>query len=87
MPSRPNPSHVGTTISFSLTQAGDARLAIYDVQGRLIRTLMDGWQQVGAQSVVWDGRDDKGAPTPSGIYLYRLDAEGGNLVRKLIRLQ
>jgi hypothetical protein len=87
MPSRPNPSRAETMIPFSLTRAGNARLAIYDVQGRLVRSLVDGWQRAGRQSVVWDGRDDGGGVVASGAYLYRLDAEGSNLVRKLIRLQ
>jgi hypothetical protein len=87
MPSRPNPSRAEVTISYSLSQAGPARLAIYDVQGRLVRSLIDGWRQAGGDAVVWDGRNDQGKPVSSGIYFYRLDAEGQSNVRKLMKLE
>lgn len=87
MPCRPNPSHDGVTISFSLTEAGSAQLMIYDVTGRQVRSLVNGQCPAGVQSIVWDGRDNRGAISPSGIYFYRLDAEGKSDERKLMRIQ
>ncbi|MBD3162892.1 MAG: T9SS type A sorting domain-containing protein, partial [Candidatus Eisenbacteria bacterium] len=86
MPSRPNPSQGGATISFSLERAGKVRLVLYDVQGRAVRTLVDGERSAGAHSILWDGRDGRGGRVSSGIYFTRLEANGKTEVRKLIRL-
>ncbi|MFB3910215.1 MAG: C25 family cysteine peptidase [Candidatus Eisenbacteria bacterium] len=87
-PSRPNPARAaGTTIRFSLPSAAVARLAVYDVSGRLVRELVHGSRQAGNQTVVWDGRDGVGSRVPSGLYFYRLDAAGQRQVQKLIVLQ
>jgi hypothetical protein len=86
MPSRPNPSRGDVTITYSLPQAGEAHLAIYDVQGRLVRNLVNRWLPAGKQSLVWDGRDEDGTNAPAGVYFYRLDADGRSRLRKLIRL-
>lgn len=87
MPSRPNPCHGGVTIAFSLANEADAQLSVYDVTGRQVRCLISGQCPAGVQSVVWDGRDNRGAIAPSGIYFYRLDAEGRSDVQKLMRIQ
>jgi hypothetical protein len=84
---RPNPTRSGATIDFSLEKAGTARLAIYDVQGRLVRRLVDGARAAGPQSILWDGRDEKGDPAASGIYLLRLQGNGREQVRKIVRLE
>jgi hypothetical protein len=85
---RPNPcSSGGTSIGFSLARSGTARLLVFDVQGRTVRRLVDGTCPAGFQSVVWDGTDDRGTTVPSGIYLYRLEADGRANVRKLIRVE
>ena len=70
----PNPFSPTTGIRFWLAQEGNVRLSIYDVAGRLIRTLVDGGIQAGSHSVAWDGRDEKGREMPSGLYFYRMTA-------------
>ena len=85
---RPNPFTSGAvTIGFSLARPATARLLVFDVQGRMIRRLVDGSRSAGWQTVLWDGRDDRGTLQPSGIYFYRLDSEGLSEVRKLIRVE
>ena len=79
----PNPFNPSTVIRFSLPLAGHARLAIYDVLGRRLRTLVDGMQPAGAQQVTWDGRNEAGASVASGVYFYRLEANGLSQTRKL----
>ncbi len=51
-------------------------LTIYDVSGRLIRRLVNGTYPAGVHQVVWDARDESGAPVASGVYLYRLNVRG-----------
>ncbi|MDM7916993.1 MAG: T9SS type A sorting domain-containing protein [Candidatus Eisenbacteria bacterium] len=65
----PNPFHSTTQILLSGPAGSDLRL--YDAQGRLVRTLAS----PGAR-VLWDGTDDRGAPVPGGVYLYRIDGGG-----------
>ncbi|NUO79739.1 T9SS type A sorting domain-containing protein, partial [candidate division KSB1 bacterium] len=60
-----------------------ATLAVYNILGRRVRTLVDGVQAAGEQRVTWDGRDDEGAAVTSGIYFYRLEANGLTQTRKL----
>lgn len=70
----PNPFHEFTTIQCSMPQAGPVTLAINDVAGRRVRTLLDGAVGAGDWSFVWDGRDDAGRAVASGVYFYRLQA-------------
>jgi hypothetical protein len=82
--SSPNPAAPKTAIRFSLGQAGHARLAIYDVQGREVIRLLDGARPAGEQTAAWNGRDQNQQPVPSGVYFYRLEAEGRSMSRRLV---
>jgi hypothetical protein len=72
----PNPFNPRTTIRFDLPDAGQARLAVYDVAGRLVKVLVEGETLAGSHEAVWDGRDASGRAVPSGSYLARLVAGG-----------
>ncbi len=72
----PNPFNPATAISFYLSESLNTSLVVYDALGRTVRTLVDGPCVAGMHVVLWDGRDDTGAPVSSGIYLYRLTAGG-----------
>ena len=74
----PNPFNAGTTITFNVP-ANDAgsttvTLAIYDVQGRMIRTLAHGEYDTGSHTFQWNGMTDEGNMAASGIYFYRMIA-------------
>jgi hypothetical protein len=79
----PNPFRPPTAIEFALPAASRARLAIYTVEGRLVRTLVDRIAPAGEHQVAWDGRDAAGREQPAGIYFYRLDSAAGSATRKL----
>ncbi len=83
-PNYPNPFNPQTTIAFSLPQAGHARLSIYDVTGRLVRTLLDGALAAGPQTAVWDGTDAAGRGAASGTYLYRLETSDRVISRAMV---
>ena len=68
----PNPFSPRTRISFTLPEAGQARLAVYDVAGREVTVLVDEHRGVGTWSTDWDGTDRHGAPVAGGMYFYRL---------------
>lgn len=72
----PNPFNPRTTLRFDLPQSGTARLAVYDLAGRLVRTLVDGSLPQGANEIAWDGRDAAGRPVGTDAYVARLEAGG-----------
>ena len=65
----PNPFNPTTTIAFTLDRSGPVKLRVYDVQGRLVRTLVDGRRAEGRNLVEWDGTDDAGRGLPSALGL------------------
>lgn len=79
----PNPFNPSTVIRFALPQAGQMRLAVYNILGHRIRMLMEGVRPAGEFQVTWDGRDEAGRQVASGIYFYRLEAQGQRQTRKL----
>ena len=68
----PNPFNQSTLIPFMLYQPADITITIYDATGRQIRELHPGILQKGSHSLRWDGKDDRGQPVSSGVYIYRL---------------
>jgi hypothetical protein len=73
----PNPLHGQAHVSYTLHQPGRVRLEIYDLQGRLVRRLIDRVQTPGRYEIVWDGCDDRALRVPSGVYYARLDDDAG----------
>jgi Peptidase family M1 domain/Peptidase M1 N-terminal domain/FlgD Ig-like domain len=82
-----NPSRSGARISFNLPADGDVRLAVYDTQGRKIRSLFDATMTAGERSLSWDGATDSGAPITAGVYYIRLETEKQQQVRPLLILR
>jgi len=68
----PNPFNPQTAIQYVTATTGLAHLAVYDIQGRLIRTLFGGSLLAGSHTTVWDGRADNGDAASSGVYFAKL---------------
>jgi len=83
----PNPFNASTTISFSLWDAGDVRLAIYDIAGRLVSVLVEGEMESGNHSVVWSGEDRAGETLSSGIYFYSLESRTEKTANRMLFLK
>jgi M6 family metalloprotease-like protein len=84
---QPNPFNPSTQIQFVLPEASRVRLAVYDVQGRLVTTLVDGDRPSGLNEVRWNGRSARDEPVATGVYFYRLEAGKRVLTRKLLLLK
>jgi hypothetical protein len=81
----PNPFNATTVIDYRLDKATTVFIGVYDMQGRLIRTLMDGTpHQAGAHTVVWDARDNRGQFVSSGVYICRMEAGNIKLSTKMV---
>ncbi|MBP2681257.1 MAG: protein up-regulated by thyroid hormone-putative PQQ-dependent glucose dehydrogenase [Candidatus Krumholzibacteriota bacterium] len=72
----PNPFNPETRILFTLREAGLAEIAVFDVTGRRVRLLLRRPFEPGPHEIIWDGRDDHGVETPSGVYFCRLMVDG-----------
>jgi hypothetical protein len=83
----PNPFNPSTTIRFTVPVPEMASLRIYDVRGRLVRSLVDGPQPAGECSAVWDGVDSAGSPAASGVYFVRLESGGQAQTKKILLLK
>jgi hypothetical protein len=75
LPAQPNPFNPRTELRFALTAPQVVSLKIYDLQGRLVRTVVDNQSYAaGTQGVDWDGTRDDGQRVSSGVYLVRMTA-------------
>jgi hypothetical protein len=84
----PNPFNPSTTIAFDLAKPSMVRIGIYDVSGRLVRTLVDRGMEAGSHEVGWNGMNNSGVGVPSGLYFYRMTtSEGFTATRKMILLR
>jgi hypothetical protein len=85
-PARPNPFSANTDIHFTLSRDSQVRLEIFDVAGRLVRTLVDEPRELGEHSATWDGRTQNGATASAGVYFYRLHTSDVTQTRKIVRI-
>ena len=76
----PNPFNPMTTIAFTLDRSGPVKLQVFDVQGHLVRTLVNEIRTAGPYRVDWDGKDNAGRTAAAGLYMYRLAA--GDVVQQ-----
>ncbi|HOX25994.1 MAG TPA: S8 family serine peptidase [Candidatus Krumholzibacteria bacterium] len=72
----PNPFNPLTEVVFDLARGGPVQLAVYDLRGRLVRRLLDDAVEPGRHRLRWDGRDEGGRETPSGVYVCRFRGDG-----------
>ncbi len=80
---QPNPFSPATRIVFNLERPGPVSLLVYDLRGRLVDVLVDGWMRQGAHGLTWDGTDLQGRAASPGIYFYVLESEGVRLTRRM----
>ncbi len=83
-PNFPNPFNPSTMISFDLPRTAVVQVAIYNLDGRLVRTLLSEERGAGTHEVEWDGADGSGHRAASGTYLYRVKAGAYEINRKML---
>jgi flagellar hook assembly protein FlgD len=80
----PNPFRSSATIAFTMPADGRARIDVFNVNGRRIRTVLDDMCEAGPNEVTWDGCDPSGAELASGVYFYRLETAAGSETKKML---
>lgn len=83
----PNPFNPETSIQFQLPVDSDIELAIYNVLGQKIRSLVSTRKKAGYCTVEWDGKNEEGICVSSGIYLYKLRANNFTQIRKMLLMR
>lgn len=83
----PNPFNSATQIRFALSSRSRVRIEIFNILGQRIRTLANGELGAGCKEVSWDGTDDQGQPTPSGVYFCKIKAGEFSHSRKMLLLK
>lgn len=85
--SYPNPFGPTTTIDYVVREPAHVELAVYDVLGQRVRTLVDGVETAGTYSVEWRGDDDSGSALPTGVYVGRIRIGEAEAVRTMVRVR
>jgi hypothetical protein len=83
----PNPFNPSTKIAYSIPADGHVELMVYDVAGRLVRTLVDEPRRANRYTAVWDGKDNRGTAVASGVYFYRIQAGKYRATKKMVVLK
>ena len=84
---RPNPFNACATVAYTAGKGGMVEITVYDVSGRLVRTLVNQFVPAGVREVVWDGRSDSGVRVASGLYFCRLRTGDVVETKKMVLLR
>ena len=85
--SYPNPFSNSTTIEFDMPATEKINMVILDIRGRVVRKLINNEERFGFQSIEWDGKNDDGDDSSSGVYFYQIRSNNFNAVGKLLYLK
>ena len=83
----PNPFNPRTKISFQLAEPGVAKVEVFNAQGRLVKSLHSGQLDAGPHDVIWQGDTDDGDQAVTGLYFYKLSANGASETKKMLLLK
>ena len=83
----PNPFNPETTISYSMKEAGDVRIDIYNLKGQRVKTLVNEFANEGAHQIVWNGQDDSNNSCASGLYFYKMTSGSYSKTNKMILMK
>ena len=83
----PNPFNPTTTIAFSIAKKGPVKMQLFDIDGRLVKTLVDEEMAPGQYKVVWNGENRSGSTVASGVYFVRLRAASFESTKKMLLIR
>ena len=83
----PNPFNPITKFSYGIPREFKVRITIYDINGRVVKTLIDDKQLAGKRSLTWDAKSDAGIPVATGLYFYRMESGDFQSTKKMIFLK
>ena len=84
----PNPFNPSTTLPVAVPHTAEISVKVYNILGEEVRTVFAGQVEAGRHWIVWDGKNDAGAPVATGVYLARLTADAGvSMVKKMLLMK
>lgn len=83
----PNPFNPKTTVAYEVPQSSQVTIRVYDVAGKLVRTLVDGTVEPGRYAATWDGRNDAGGTVGSGVYFCTMQTPAYNATHKMVLMK
>ena len=83
----PNPFNPNTSMNFDLPKDGLVNITIYDMMGRVVKTLVNGSQTAGFKSIRWNATNDRNEPVSAGLYIYTIQAGDFRQTRKMVLLK
>jgi hypothetical protein len=86
-PNYPNPFNPVTTLRYDLPVSSDILIRIYDINGRVVKTIFSGYKKAGHNTAVWDAKNDIGEPVSAGMYLYLIQTSEFRKTKKMLLLK
>jgi flagellar hook assembly protein FlgD len=83
----PNPFNPVTNIAYSIQEAGNVTLEVYNLRGQLVKTLVNDVRESGDHTATWTGKDDSGKSVASGVYFYKMKASNYTSTKKMILMK
>lgn len=87
LPAYPNPFNPITTITYHLPEKADVSLVIYNCMGQFVQELESGHQQAGEYMAIWDGRNNRGSPVTSGLYICHFKTGSRAFTQKILLMR
>jgi hypothetical protein len=83
----PNPFNPETNIEYNLKSSSQVTITIYDIQGKLVKSLADDYRQAGTYTTKWNGHNEIGSQVPSGVYFIRISAGNETLNHRIVMMK
>ena len=83
----PNPFNPSTTIKYHLSKSSFVEISVYDLLGNMVNTLVHENQSSGSKLIQWNATNNQGNPVSAGVYLYKIQSNGFNQIKKMILLR
>ena len=82
-----NPFNPITTLRYDLPEDANVNITIYDIMGRVVKTMVNSQENAGFKSIQWNATNDKGSPVSAGLYLYTIQAGEFRQTKKMVLLK
>ena len=83
----PNPFNASTTLHYALPDGSVINIIIYDINGRVVRRMINNYQTAGYKTISWNATNDEGKPVSAGVYFYSIQAGGFMQTKKMVLLK
>ena len=80
----PNPFNATTTFEYEISKPGRVEIKIFNISGRLVKRIMNEFQEAGVHKTIWDGKNEYGQSVTSGLYVYHVEFENSILLKKMM---